>query len=210
VSSAAVGRLGYYQPFLWIGAIFSTIGSGLIYTLQVDSPASHYIGYQVVAGIGMGFIIQTPVIVAQNISPRPDMAMAVAITLCMFPTHPTALLLTHSPVFQFVGGGVGVSVAQSIMNNRLLAALPSDNPTISAAKVLAAGATGLRSAFPNPDDLAVVVNAYIVALKDAWTWSIATSGAAFLAAFAAEWKSISVNDVKKRAAAKAAAEAPTA
>lgn len=62
-----------------------TIGSGLIYTLDVDSPASHYIGYQVVAGIGMGLCIQVPAIVAQSISTRPDMAITIAIALCKQP-----------------------------------------------------------------------------------------------------------------------------
>lgn len=59
-----------------------TVGSAMIYTLNVNSPASHYIGYQVIAGIGMGLVIQVPVIVAQSISTRPDMSVSVAITLC--------------------------------------------------------------------------------------------------------------------------------
>jgi MFS transporter, DHA2 family, glioxin efflux transporter len=95
------------------------------------------------------------------------------------------------------------------MNNRLIAALPSDNPAISAARVLTAGATGLREAFPNPQDLMAVVNAYMVGLKDAWIWSAVLSGAAFLVAFAAEWKSIKPDNIKARAAAKATAEVPS-
>ena len=54
----------------------------MIYTLEVDSPSAHYIGYQVIAGIGMGLVVQVPVIVAQSISTRPDMAVTVAIILC--------------------------------------------------------------------------------------------------------------------------------
>lgn len=96
------------------------------------------------------------------------------------------------------------------MNNRLIAALSSDSPAISASRVLAAGATGLRQAFPNSKDLITVVNAYMIGLKDAWIWSIAMSGAAFLVAFVAEWKSIKVDDIKARAAAKAGAGVPSA
>lgn len=59
-----------------------TVGSAMIYTLEVDSPAAHYVGYQVIAGIGMGLVIQVPVIVAQSISARPDMAVTVAMILC--------------------------------------------------------------------------------------------------------------------------------
>ncbi|OCK74840.1 MFS general substrate transporter [Lepidopterella palustris CBS 459.81] len=145
ISSATVGKVGYYQPFLWAGAIFITVGSAMIYMLNPNSPASQYIGYQVISGIGMGLVIQVPVIVAQSISTRPDMAVTVAITL----------------FYRFVGGAVGVSSAQSIMNNRLIAALPSNNPAISASRVLAAGANGLRQAFPNSRDLMIVVNAYM-------------------------------------------------
>lgn len=80
-----VGKLGYYQPFLWIGSIFSTVGSGMIYTLTPGSTAAQYIGYQVITGIGNGLIIQLPVLVAQSISPRVDMSVTVALILCKLP-----------------------------------------------------------------------------------------------------------------------------
>lgn len=108
-------------------------------------------------------------------------------------------------VYQFVGGALGVSSAQSIMNNRLIAALPPGNPAVSGSTVLAAGAQGLRVAFSNPNDLLTVVQAYMTGLKDAWIWSIALSAAATLGALGAEWKSINADAVKARNAAKAAA-----
>ncbi|MCJ1251047.1 hypothetical protein MMC30_008278 [Trapelia coarctata] len=57
ISSAAVGKVGYYQPFLFAGALFITVGSGMIYTLEITSTAAQYISYQVLAGIGMGLVI---------------------------------------------------------------------------------------------------------------------------------------------------------
>jgi MFS transporter, DHA2 family, glioxin efflux transporter len=54
----------------------------MIYTLDLNSPASHWIGYQVLAGIGTGITVQLPVIVAQAISTRPDMSVTVGIALC--------------------------------------------------------------------------------------------------------------------------------
>ncbi|EXJ91411.1 hypothetical protein A1O1_04523 [Capronia coronata CBS 617.96] len=192
VSSILLGRVGYYQPFLLIGGVFMTVGAGLIYTLAVHSPASQYIGYQIVAGIGMGLTIQVPAIVAQSISERKDLAVAVAISL----------------FYQFVGGTIGVSAAQSIMTNQLLSDLPRHNPAISPARVLAAGASGLRRAFPNTNDLSAVVNAYLYGLKKAWIWSIALAGLAFLVAFLAEWKSIKAEDVNARKVARARTEDP--
>lgn len=88
------------------------------------------------------------------------------------------------------------------MNNHLIAALPMGNPAISGSTVLAAGAQGLRAAFPNPDDLLAVIRAYMIGLQDAWIWSIALSAAATVVALGAEWKSINANAVKARNAAK--------
>ncbi|EXJ93249.1 hypothetical protein A1O3_01806 [Capronia epimyces CBS 606.96] len=186
VSSTLLGRVGYYQPFLLLGSVFITVGAGLIYTLGVHSPASHYIGYQIVAGIGMGLTIQVPAIVAQSISERKDLAVAIAVSL----------------FYQFVGGTIGVSGAQSIMTNELISHLPSTNPAISPAKVLAAGASGLRRAFPNPNDLSTVVEAYLYGLKKAWIWSIALAGVTLFVALLAERKSIKAEDIKTRKAAK--------
>jgi membrane-associated HD superfamily phosphohydrolase len=80
--SILLGKMGYYQVYLWAGGVFSTIGAGLIYILQPNSKASAYIGYQVLVSIGSGLVVQLPVIVAQAISPRADVAITVAITLC--------------------------------------------------------------------------------------------------------------------------------
>jgi hypothetical protein len=93
-------------------------------------------------------------------------------------------------VAQFVGGGFGVSTGQAILNNRLIDTLPGGNSIVTPAHVLTAGATGLRQAFPNPQDLAAVVASYMIGLRDAWVFTTAMSGAAFIAAFAGEWRSI--------------------
>lgn len=74
--------MGYYQLFLIVGAMFVTVGSGLIYTLEPSSSAGQYIGYQVLAAIGSGLVIQLNVIVAQAISSRADMSVTVATVLC--------------------------------------------------------------------------------------------------------------------------------
>ena len=54
----------------------------MIYTLEPNSGAGKYIGYQVLASIGSGLIIQLNVIVAQAISKRVDMSVTVASVLC--------------------------------------------------------------------------------------------------------------------------------
>jgi hypothetical protein len=61
-----------------------TIGSGLYYTLDPNSSAGSWIGYQIVAGVGIGIVMQLPVIVAQRVSTRQDMSVTVGIMMCKF------------------------------------------------------------------------------------------------------------------------------
>ena len=46
-SGFATSVVGYYTPFLILGAIFSTVGSAMISTLQVDASPGQWIGFQV-------------------------------------------------------------------------------------------------------------------------------------------------------------------
>lgn len=83
-SSIILGKVGYYQPFLWAGGILMTIGSGLYYILDLGSSAGSWIGYQIVAGVGIGIVMQLPAIVAQRVSTRQDMSVTVGIMMCKF------------------------------------------------------------------------------------------------------------------------------
>ena len=60
-----ISWLGSYVEFAWLGTVLLTVGSGLLSTLQVDSAAGTWIGYQILAGFGVGFALQTPFIAVQ-------------------------------------------------------------------------------------------------------------------------------------------------
>ena len=62
----------------------ATVGVGLIYTLQIGSKSSKWIGFQVLAGLGVGLAFQIPMIVAQSVSELSEVSHAVAITLCKY------------------------------------------------------------------------------------------------------------------------------
>lgn len=57
VSGIGITVTGYYLPFMLIGTIFGTVGVGLLYTLGVNSPSSHWIGYQALAGMYSTFAL---------------------------------------------------------------------------------------------------------------------------------------------------------
>lgn len=84
ISGGLVGVVGFFQPFLLIGAVFATIGSGLLYTLDIDSSAAQYIGYQIIIGIGIGTSLQVPVIAVQALSSMADIPLVTADVLCAF------------------------------------------------------------------------------------------------------------------------------
>lgn len=65
-----------------IGAIITTVGAGLIYTLDIGSSSSKWIGYQALVGIGCGVCFQVPIIVNQAEVNPSDIASVTAVTLC--------------------------------------------------------------------------------------------------------------------------------
>jgi hypothetical protein len=52
-----VGKIDYFQPFLMIRSAIALVGSGLIYTFDTGSGLDEFIGYQAVAGTGLGIAI---------------------------------------------------------------------------------------------------------------------------------------------------------
>ena len=84
ISGGTLGAVGYFAPFLIIGAAISTVGIGIIYTLDLSSPSSQWIGYQILAGIGLGLCFQVPIMVGQALASPEDVSAITAILLCEF------------------------------------------------------------------------------------------------------------------------------
>lgn len=82
LSGGLITVYGIYVPFLFVGAILATIGTGLVYTLDIGSSSGQWIGYQVLAGIGTGLSIQVPIIANQAFVPMSEISSVTAITLC--------------------------------------------------------------------------------------------------------------------------------
>lgn len=82
MSGGLLTIFGRFAPLLIVGAVITSIGGGLLYTLDVGSPTSHWIGYQVLAGIGFGICFQTPIAVGQALAEPEDVATVTAILMC--------------------------------------------------------------------------------------------------------------------------------
>ncbi|KAL4905804.1 hypothetical protein BDW74DRAFT_177506 [Aspergillus multicolor] len=165
LAGAFLSKIGYYQPFLLAGAVTVTIGSGLLWTLDIDAPSAKQIGYQILAGAGDGFCIQVPVTAVQAFVDQQDIATVTALVL----------------FFQLGSGVLGVSAGESIATNRLIESLERYAPGVSASAVLDAGASELQETFA-AEEVRGIQRAYMVGIKDAWLLTLGLCGAAVLVA----------------------------
>ncbi|KAH8680110.1 MFS multidrug transporter-like protein [Tricladium varicosporioides] len=73
-----IKKTGKYLPPIWFGMLFMTFGFGLLIDLGPTANWGKIIGFQIVAGIGVGPNFQSPLIALQNfVAPR-DIATATA------------------------------------------------------------------------------------------------------------------------------------
>jgi Na+/phosphate symporter len=93
-----------------------TIGSGLLSTLGVETSLGAQIGYQILAGAGLGACMQIPFIAVQVVLSANDMALGNAV---MF-------------FFTTLGGALAVPIAQSVFINTLYMNLPPGSGTVFA------------------------------------------------------------------------------
>lgn len=91
--------------------------------------------------------------------------------------------------FNSLGGAIAISIAQNIFSNGLASNLALKAPTVDPAVVISAGATYLRGAVSEAQ-LPGVLEAYMVALKQAFVISIAVGGIAMVCACFVEWKNV--------------------
>ncbi|KAJ5280045.1 major facilitator superfamily domain-containing protein [Penicillium angulare] len=173
-SGVLLSKFGYPLPFLLIGSALTAIGSGLLYTLDIHTGSGKWIGYQLLAGIGIGWCFQVPVVTAQA-SVEPEDLPSV-----------TAMVLT----VQTIGGSVFVSAGQSAMVNVLLKKLKSETSTVEALTVAMTGATQLRGVFSS-DQMDLILTAYMEGLRATFLVAIVASSIATVVCMGARWMKLS-------------------
>ncbi|MEE6257130.1 MDR family MFS transporter [Plantactinospora sonchi] len=107
VVSIVVGRTitktGRYRSFPIIGGIVMTVGMGLLTMLDVGTSKVESSLYMVVLGVGMGFLMQTSMLIAQNSVEQKDLGAASG----------------AATFFRSIGGSFGISLFGAIFANRL-------------------------------------------------------------------------------------------
>jgi hypothetical protein len=77
---------GIHNPFLVLGPAIAAIGSGLFMLLDDQSNAGHWIGFQIVLGVGVGFCLTIPLMLSQVVVKTKDVSTATSIIICASPS----------------------------------------------------------------------------------------------------------------------------
>lgn len=165
-------KIGYYTPLAILGACTMSIGAGLLTTLQVNSNAAKWIGYQIAFGLGTGFCFQTPMLAVQTVLPKTDVPMGLALIL----------------FGQLLGGSLSISVGENVLANQLLKRL-AGIPGFDRALVTSGGATTFLDALP-VEYRARALTEYNQALRKVFQVSLIFACLAVLGVASLEWKSV--------------------
>ena len=173
ISGINISLVGIFAPFVIVGSVVVTVGAGMIYTLSSSSPSPAWIGYQALAGIGLGLCFQIPIMVGQALAAAEDI------------TTTTAILM----FFQSLGGAFFVSAAQTGFTNQLIKSLTKYAPDVSPFAVVQTGATNIQATF-GPEHLAAIQAAYADGLHVVFILVIALAGCSVLISLATPWTSV--------------------
>lgn len=103
VIGRAITRNGRYRAYPIIGGVMMTAGMALLSMLDTNTSKLMSSLYMVVLGVGMGFLMQTSMLIAQNSVEQKDLGAASG----------------AATFFRSIGGSFGISLFGAIFANRL-------------------------------------------------------------------------------------------
>ena len=166
--------IGYPSPVMILSAIFTSVGSGMLSTMEVHAGMKEWIGYQVIVGLGLGFATQQASMAVQTVLTQEDI--------------PSGISLVFFGM-QF-GGSIFVCVGQNVFNQKLIRLLNEANiPGLDVSTVLSAGSTNLRGLVGDSSDLQKLLYAYNEALTTTFLVAAGLGAASILGALSVQWKS---------------------
>ncbi|KAI8674980.1 MFS domain-containing protein [Fusarium keratoplasticum] len=177
VSGGVITAVGYYNFVIIPCMVLFTVGSGMLTTLDVDSPLKEWFGYQVIAGLGIGAGFQIGVLIVQTVLPQEWVPVG---TACV-------------QFFQAFGGALFIAVAQTVFQNGLIDTIKADNIGIDPTIFINSGASEIKEVLTKMhrlDAFDTVLEAYMKGLRDTFYISLACSACALIACLFFQWKSV--------------------
>ncbi|KAF8198860.1 ABC transporter [Mycena galopus ATCC 62051] len=166
ISGQLVGKFGYYWPFLVVAPCFLAVGSGLLYTLTPASLPASIIGFQILAGVGTGLGMQNSLLAVQVEFRAEPRLLGQATSMGSFA--------------QFLGGTLGLGVAEPVFSSMLAKYLTRYAPDAPAA-IVKESPTAIYTALAQAM-IAPVVRSYADALRIVFVLGVPVAGIALVAA----------------------------
>ncbi|KAH7342539.1 major facilitator superfamily domain-containing protein [Rhexocercosporidium sp. MPI-PUGE-AT-0058] len=174
IAGGITAKTGYYTGQLIACSFVISVGTGLLTTLQVDTPSPKWIAYQFLYGFGLGLGMQQAGMAAQTCLAKKDVMIGVSLMFFM----------------QGIGGSIFVSVGQTVFTQSLISKLSKvADISVPPAMIVRTGATELRNIVP-PQYLHLVLIAYNAALSDVFKVGVACATASIIGGLTMEWKSV--------------------
>ncbi|KAF7878843.1 hypothetical protein EAF04_000046 [Stromatinia cepivora] len=183
ISGVGVTTIGHYAPFMIVSSVIAAVGIGLLTTFKPDTNHAAWIGYQCLAGIGIGFGMQQPLIACQTV-----------LDISQVPTGTSVIIFV-----QTLGGALFVSIGQNIFTNKLSQNLAHYVPDLDPAVVLSTGATSIQKDIA-PEYLAGVTISYNNALTQSFLVAAVMAALTIIGSLAIEWKSVKGKKIEMAAA----------
>lgn len=185
LSGGLITAIGYYNPIVLPSMILFTVGSALITTFTLNTPLRIWLGYQIIAGLGVGVGFQLGIVVVQTILPQEDIPVA---TACV-------------QFFQSFGGAIFLAVAQTLFQNGLIDGVRQNAPGLDPEIFINSGASQVRqvlAALGQEQFTEAVLTAYLTGLRHAFYITVACAACAFLSACGLSWVNMKKKDQSKK------------
>ena len=173
LSGRLVGKFGFYLPWAVASAVLTSIGYGLLTTLDPHTSVGKWVGYQILFGAGRGFGLQMPLVAIQNLLPPAQ--IPVAMSQIMFSAT--------------LAGALFLSFANTIFTNSLRTLIPKDAPGADVEAIIAAGAYKFRHVVDKAE-LSGVLKAYSRSIDDVFYMCAALAIACFVFSWLLGWVDI--------------------
>ncbi|GAA1880259.1 MDR family MFS transporter [Pseudonocardia ailaonensis] len=162
-----VTRTGRFRVLLIVGSFFMAAGLGLLSTMGLGTTQLTSGLFMVVLGIGMGFLMQTTMLVVQNSVGRKDMGAASG----------------AATLFRTIGGSLGVSLLGTLYTARLTSSLTDRLGATGGGQVTGGQLTpAMLSQLPAPVREAFQA-AVTSGVQTAFLWAAVVAVVAIVAAF---------------------------
>ncbi|KAI6083461.1 MFS general substrate transporter [Hypoxylon rubiginosum] len=122
IGAALVTQLGWWNPFLLFGEAIVCIGGGLLTTIYPDISGSHWIGYQILGGVGYSLVSNLSHLAMQASLPQDLVPLGSSTLLTLISTSCAIFLAIGQTIFQGrlqtnMVGVVSNDVVQEIINS---------------------------------------------------------------------------------------------